>query len=61
MLYAEHGDVAKTLNLRWECIMQTIDLVRIAFRKLKAHVFFDKTTLPLRDKIVEFEVSSDFA
>ena len=35
-------------------------LVKIAFRKLKAHVYYDKTTLPLRDKVVEFEASPDF-
>ncbi|MDR0500416.1 MAG: hypothetical protein LBG97_04115 [Coriobacteriales bacterium] len=40
--------------------MDTIDIVRIAFRKLKAHVYFDKTTLPLRDKVVGFEVAHDF-
>jgi len=40
--------------------MATIDLVRIAFRKLKAHVYFDKTALPLRDKVVEFESRNNF-
>ncbi|MDR1806128.1 MAG: hypothetical protein LBQ80_05115 [Clostridium sp.] len=40
--------------------MQTIELVKIAFQKLKAHVYFDKTMLPLRDKVVSFETSSDF-
>jgi len=40
--------------------MKTLDLVKIAFRKLKAHVYFDKTTLPLRDKVVAFEMASDF-
>jgi hypothetical protein len=40
--------------------METIDYVRIAFRKLKASVYFDKTILPLRDKVVEFETNSDF-
>lgn len=40
--------------------METIRLVKTAFRKLKAHSYFDKTTLPLRDKIVEFESAWDF-
>jgi len=40
--------------------MQTIELVKTAFQKLKAHVYFDKTMLPLRDKVVAFETSSDF-
>lgn len=40
--------------------MKTIDLVKVAFQKLKAHVYFDKTCLPLRDKIVTFESVPDF-
>ena len=40
--------------------METIERVKIAFRKLKAHVYFDKTALPLRDRVVRFEASSDF-
>jgi len=39
---------------------ETLDLVKIAFRKLKAHVYFDKTALPLRDRVVAFESSFDF-
>lgn len=31
---------------------------RIAFKKLKASVYFDKTQLPLRDELVEFEESA---
>lgn len=31
--------------------------IRIAYKKLKASVYFDKTQLPLRDRIVEFEAS----
>ena len=31
------------------------ELLSQAYKKLKAYVFFDKTQLPLRDKIVEFE------
>jgi hypothetical protein len=31
------------------------DRVRIAYKKLKASVYFDKTLLPLRDEIVKFE------
>jgi len=38
----------------------TEDLVRIAFRKLKASVYFDKTALLLRDKVVAFEMATDF-
>jgi hypothetical protein len=40
--------------------MDTIKLVEIAFRKLKASVYFDKTMLPLRDKVVEFETNQNF-
>jgi len=40
--------------------MTTINRVKTAFRKLKAHVYFDKTTLPLRDKVVEFESNENF-
>jgi len=39
---------------------KTIERVKIAFRKLKAHVYFDKTALPLRDEIVKYESESDF-
>lgn len=35
--------------------MQNIEKVRIAYKKLKANVFFDKTQLPLCDKITIFE------
>jgi hypothetical protein len=40
--------------------MTPYDQIRIAFRKLKASVYFDKTTLPLRDKVVEFESRVEF-
>ena len=33
--------------------------IKIAFKKLKSNVFFDKTTLPLRDEIVLFEDKLD--
>ena len=36
----------------------TKELLRIAYKKLKSNVFFDKTQLPLRDKIVEFEAEN---
>ena len=35
--------------------MDTKELLKIAYKKLKSYVFFDKTQLPLRDKIVLFE------
>lgn len=35
--------------------MKTIDRIRIAYKKLKATVFFDKTQLPLRDQLVLYE------
>ena len=35
-------------------------LLQQAYKKLKSSVFFDKTQLILRDKIVEYEVSSEF-
>lgn len=35
--------------------MEQIDRIHIAFKKLKAAVFFDKTLLPLRDRLVRFE------
>ena len=34
---------------------ELINFVRIAYKKLKASVYYDKTLLPLRDKIVDFE------
>jgi len=40
--------------------MTTIDRVKIAFRKLKAHVYFDKATLSRNGKVVEFETYKDF-
>ncbi len=36
-------------------MITTKELLRIAYKKLKSNVFFDKTQLPLRDKIVFFE------
>lgn len=41
--------MSKKYNLR--------EQIRIAYKKLKASVYFDKTQLPLRDRIVEFETS----
>lgn len=38
--------------------MFTKELLRIAYKKLKSYVFFDKTQLPLRDKIVAFETEN---
>lgn len=35
--------------------MRNIDRLRIAYKKLKATVFFDKTQLPLRDQLVLYE------
>ncbi len=35
--------------------MHDLDRVRIAYKKLKAAIYFDKTQLPLRDRIVLFE------
>lgn len=35
-------------------------LLQQAYKKLKSSVFFDKTQLILRDKIVEYEVSPEF-
>lgn len=37
--------------------MKDIDRVRIAYKKLKANLYFDKTQLPLRNKVVAFEDS----
>lgn len=34
-----------------------LDRVKIAYKKLKAAVYFDKTLLPLRDRLVSFETS----
>lgn len=36
------------------------NLIKRSYKKLKSSVFFDKTQLVLRDKIVEFEMSSEF-
>lgn len=35
--------------------MQDFYLVQKAFKKLKSNIYYDKTNLPLRDKIVSFE------
>ncbi len=35
--------------------MQELELVRIAYKKFKANLYFDKTQLPLRDRLVLFE------
>lgn len=35
--------------------MQEHELVRIAYKKFKANLYFDKTQLPLRDRLVFFE------
>lgn len=36
------------------------DLVRVAYKKLKQMVYFDKSQLPLRKRLAEFECASDF-
>lgn len=35
--------------------MKDIERLRIAFKKLKATIFFDKTQLPMRDSLVLYE------
>lgn len=35
--------------------MENFDLIQKAFKKLKSNIYYDKTNLPLRDKIVSFE------
>ncbi len=35
--------------------MQNLDRIRIAYKKLKANIYHDKTQLPLRDRVVLFE------
>lgn len=37
--------------------MDLLERIRIAYKKLKANVYYDKTQLPLRDRIVLFEES----
>ena len=39
--------------------METIDLLQIAYKKLKSSVYYDKTQLILRQKLVEWEVQHD--
>lgn len=39
--------------------METINLLQIAFKKLKSSVYYDKTQLILRQKLVEWEVQHD--
>ena len=34
------------------------EYVKIAYKKLKASIYFDKTQLPLRDKVTTFESRS---
>ena len=36
------------------------ELIRQSFKKLKAAIFFDKTQLILRDKLIAYETSPDF-
>ena len=36
-------------------MLELKEYVKIAYKKLKASVYFDKTQLPLRDKITTFE------
>lgn len=36
-------------------MVKTYELVRMAYKKFKANLYFDKTQLPLRDKLVLFE------
>ena len=35
--------------------MENLDWVKIAYKKFKANLYFDKTQLPLRDRVVLFE------
>ena len=35
--------------------MTDIDRIKVAYKKLKANLYFDKTQLPLRDRVVLFE------
>lgn len=37
-----------------------VELIRRSFKKLKSAIFFDKTQLVLRDKLIAYETSSDF-
>ena len=39
--------------------MDDLERLRIAYKKLKATVFFDKTQLPLRDRLVQDEAEID--
>lgn len=35
--------------------MTDLDRIKIAYKKFKANLYFDKTQLPLRDRVVLFE------
>ena len=37
-----------------------VELIRQSFKKLKSAIFFDKTQLVLRDKLIAYETSPDF-
>lgn len=37
----------------------SIDVIKKAFKKLKSHIYYDKTALILRDEIVKYEVDGD--
>lgn len=41
-------------------MMTAEELLKISYKKLKSSVFYDKTQLPLRDKIVLFEAQDEF-
>lgn len=40
-------------------MIDLLERIRIAYKKLKANVYFDKTQLPLRDRIVLYERSAE--
>ena len=45
------------IDISGEFELHLKDYIRIAYKKLKSYIFFDKAQLPLRDKIVEYETS----
>ena len=51
----DKGLLQQLRNIWAVILIQEQELVRIAYKKLKANLYFDKTQLPRRDRLVLFE------
>ena len=48
------------MNIKLSDNNKYVELIRQSFKKLKSAIFFDKTQLVLRDKLIAYETSPDF-